>query len=428
MNRDKTSGAKGELNIILKLYIYLVIANHIVGLVITTPLMFTQVSDYHIPESYLWWNTFLHLAMIYAMFEVLKIKRIGLYILGALQVINIVVQSVDYGRDLWEMLFTSSVVCIIFALLLCLRKNGRSAWRVFFPHKKSTHQREDSHNTHIGSNEKSDEVATTQQEQPSPIDAETTTNKTGRKSIIAVVVGCVCILLIALIAFLTTTCNPNQIELKHDAIREVANPLEEVYSYLQDNNFNNLGTFSEFVSSLAHDYNVERIAGRLIRDKYEGLMSRVEVETYLGTAHLYHTLYMGNEEFTSPVFAFHTLKESKLSFNVKYLCNGKVYRVALCDIDHFLEEYPSARLHITQKLNEVEFPHKRRLLYYSLLGSKYISSKDLGTVNNFLKSLSNEEKIREFYWQLIDYGYTTSEIGSEEAFCNFLSIDLKSND
>lgn len=426
MNKESTTVVRGELNIILKLYIYLVIANHIVGLVVTTPVMFTQVSDYHLPASLLWWNVFLHLAMIYAMFEVLRIKRIGLYALGALQVINIAVQSIDYGRDLWEMLFTSSVVCIIFALLLCLRKNGTSAWRVFFPRKKSKHQNEDSHKTPIGSKVNSDEIITPLQEQHSPTNTKTIKNKPRTKSIIAVVAGCLGVLLITLIAFLATTCDSKEIELKHNAIGEVANPLEEVYTYLKDSEFNILGTYSEFVSSLVHNYNVERIAGKLIRDRYEGLMSRAEVEAYLGTAHIYHTLYMENEEFASPVFTLPALKEYNLSFNAKYLCEGKVYRVALCDIDKFLEEYPSARPHITLKLNEVELPHKRRLLYYSLLGSKYISSKELGTVTNFLKSLSSEEKIRDFYWQLIDYGYTASEIGSEEAFCNLLSTDLKS--
>ena len=86
--------------------------------------------------------------------------------------------------------------------------------------------------------------------------------------------------------------------------------------------------------------------------------------------------------------------------------------------------YRDARLHLTITIENDYKYSKRRLLYYSLLATGYLSENEIGTMDDFLNSLNSIEKIRNFHLQLRNWGFSSSEIGSEEDFCENLYTDF----
>jgi hypothetical protein len=59
-----------------------------------------------------------------------------------------------------------------------------------------------------------------------------------------------------------------------------------------------------------------------------------------------------------------------------------------------------------------------------LLATGYLSENELGTMTEFLSALSNTEKLKEFYYKLLNWGFFSSELGSEAEFCDNLSTDF----
>ena len=130
-----------KLNTILEVFLYLVIIRHIIALFTTIPQIGMTISGYG-SMSALAWNFVLHIAMIMILLNLLKIKRWALYLFGVIQLINIAFQSLFFGRDFWELTIVATILCAIMAALLCLRKDGISAWQLFFPKKEQTQKDE----------------------------------------------------------------------------------------------------------------------------------------------------------------------------------------------------------------------------------------------------------------------------------------------
>lgn len=123
---------KGKLNIFLQLYLILVIIRHIIA--IFNAFTKIQLASYglaSVPAEI--WNIFLSVIMIFSLSCILKIKRWGIYLFVVIHVINIIIQSLVFDGDLFVLIFVASVICSVLAALLCIRKNGVSAWRLFFP-------------------------------------------------------------------------------------------------------------------------------------------------------------------------------------------------------------------------------------------------------------------------------------------------------
>lgn len=123
---------KKDLNIILSIILYLVIIRHAVG-IFTTLFQLTMVSSGFLSLPILLWNLTMHIIFIIVLFNILSIKRWAVYAFGGIQVVNVAVLSLFFGRDFFASSIASTLFCLLLAALFCLKKDGVSAWRVFFP-------------------------------------------------------------------------------------------------------------------------------------------------------------------------------------------------------------------------------------------------------------------------------------------------------
>ena len=76
------------------------------------------------------WSTIYPLAMALILYNLLKIRRKALYQFGIIQFANAVLNTLLIEKPLGEALLISVGICLIFAAMLCLRKNGVSAWNL----------------------------------------------------------------------------------------------------------------------------------------------------------------------------------------------------------------------------------------------------------------------------------------------------------
>jgi hypothetical protein len=70
--------------------------------------------------------------MIIILWHLLKEKKWSIYLFCGLQIINVVFQSIFLEGDFLNSLIIAITLCIIMAALLCLKKNGISAWKSLF--------------------------------------------------------------------------------------------------------------------------------------------------------------------------------------------------------------------------------------------------------------------------------------------------------
>lgn len=127
---------KRELNIYLEIFLYLVIIRHIIAF-FTSILQFEMaISGFGYIISIIW-NAILNIIMIISLLNILKVKRWALYLFGGIQIVNIIFQWLVLNEDLMVISIVAIILCTIMSALLCIRKNGVSAWRTFFPEKDS---------------------------------------------------------------------------------------------------------------------------------------------------------------------------------------------------------------------------------------------------------------------------------------------------
>ena len=126
---------KSKLNGLLEIFLYLVIIRHIIALFTAIPQIGMAISGYG-SLLVLTWNIVLHVAMIVILLNLLKIKKWALYLFGGVQLFNIIFQSLFFGKDFWQLTIVATILCSVMAALLCLKKDGISAWNLFFPKKE----------------------------------------------------------------------------------------------------------------------------------------------------------------------------------------------------------------------------------------------------------------------------------------------------
>lgn len=118
---------KNNLNIVLKAVIYLLICTNAASFFMFAILMQDATSDNFYA---LLWSTVYPLMMTFILYNILQIKRKALYHLGIIQIANAVLNTLLIDKPILESLFISVGTCLIFAALLCLRKDGVSAWNL----------------------------------------------------------------------------------------------------------------------------------------------------------------------------------------------------------------------------------------------------------------------------------------------------------
>lgn len=123
---------KKNLNSILTIFLYLVILRHIIAIFTSISQLVMAFSGY-LSLPVVLWNLAMHVAMIVVLFNILSIKRWAVYALGGIQVVNVAVLILFFRSDFFTSLFVAALLCLLLAALFCLKKEGVSAWRLFFP-------------------------------------------------------------------------------------------------------------------------------------------------------------------------------------------------------------------------------------------------------------------------------------------------------
>ena len=123
---------KNNYNIVLIIFIWMVIVRHIISIVSSIPLIIAWTSSDYISILAIGWNIILSISMIIILWHLLKEKKWSIYLFCGLQIINVVFQSIFLEGDFLNSLIIAITLCIIMAALLCLKKNGISAWKSLF--------------------------------------------------------------------------------------------------------------------------------------------------------------------------------------------------------------------------------------------------------------------------------------------------------
>lgn len=121
---------KNNFNVALTIFICLVIVRHITSLISTIPLIIAWSSSDYMSILALGWNVVLNLSMIIILFYLLQAKRWSIYLFGGLQIINVIFQYIFLEKDFLNSLIVAVLLCITMATLLCLKKDGISAWKL----------------------------------------------------------------------------------------------------------------------------------------------------------------------------------------------------------------------------------------------------------------------------------------------------------
>lgn len=123
---------KKSLNPILVIFIYLIILNHISRLISSAFQIPMAIFGYYsLPITI--FNMVLGVTMIVTLIGLLRIKKWAIYFFCGIQVFTLVVNTMITG-DFFVHLFVTVFLCGVMAALLCLRRNGASAWSLFFPY------------------------------------------------------------------------------------------------------------------------------------------------------------------------------------------------------------------------------------------------------------------------------------------------------
>lgn len=123
---------KKNLNSTLTIFLYLVILRHIIAIFTSISQLIMAFSGY-LSLPVLLWNLAMHVTMIVVLFNILSIKKWAVYAFGGIQIINVAVLTLFFRSDFFTSSFVAVLLCLLLAVLFCLKKDGVSAWRLFFP-------------------------------------------------------------------------------------------------------------------------------------------------------------------------------------------------------------------------------------------------------------------------------------------------------
>lgn len=110
-----------KFNVVLKGFIYLFIGCNAISFLINA----TVMSHIAMLLAMVY-----NLAIIAILLDLLKIKRKSLYQFGILQLCYAILQTLLLDKPIEENLFVAVGICLIMAAMLCLRKDGVSAWQL----------------------------------------------------------------------------------------------------------------------------------------------------------------------------------------------------------------------------------------------------------------------------------------------------------
>ena len=516
-----------KLNTILEVFLYLVIIRHIIALFTTIPQIGMTISGYG-SMSELALNFVLHIEMIMILLNLLKIKRWALYLFGGIQLINIAFQSLFFGRDFWELTIVATILCAIMAALLCLRKDGISAWQLFFPKKEQTQKDEldiefemlqekdapkhknisteipeDEINISEATNDEFEDLTidTLPQKEDGSLDYEKMTpiqqfaytcktesvevalkdlnadikalektigkvkkellslsggnraklrdslreeqmkldelynlrNKYSTKKkitkwhILIIVASISC--LICFICWisqkngktiLTEDFKKEEIvkNKKNKFIGKYVNTREKLHSALKEEGYTDLGNLEQFIEYLEKSQNRIKLFECLKNADYDNFTNQLEFDSYLGYASVLYSCSTENEEYNIPISYIDKFENKKPESYIKFVNEGREEEILISNRYNLLEKYNNARPYLKIEIKKDYSGSKLRLLYYSLLATGYLSKEEIGTMSEFINSTNSRKKVREFYLNLRNWGFLSSEIGTEIEFCN----------
>lgn len=528
---------KSKLNGFLEIFLWLVIIRHIIALFTVIPQIGMIISGYG-SLSIIIWNIVLHITMIVILLNLLKVKKWALYLFGGVQLINIISQTLFFGKDLWELTIVATILCAIMAALLCLRKDGISAWQLFFPKKEQTQkdeldiefemlQEEDVPNyknisTEIPEDEiniseiTNDEVEdltidTLPQKEDGSLDYEKMTPiqqfaytcktesvevalkdlnadiKALEKSIgkvkkelsslsggnraklrdslreeqmklnelynlrnkyvvkkksnwmfILVLIGIViCLICFIYLLFYqkdktssvksidkSEILNNTDINLVNKPKRQFIETKKKLHTSLVEEGYTDIGTLSEFMEYIDKVENRQKLFECLKKEDYDNFTSQLELDSYLGYESVFLTYLTEGTEYNIPISFADEFENNNPSAYIKFVNKGKIEVISISEKNDIKFKDKEVRPHLTIKFPINYMESKRRLLFYSLLATGYLSKAEIGTMPEFIKALNNKKKLKEFYLNLLNWGFLSSEIGSESVFCNNLSKDF----
>lgn len=135
MNNTNNNQNKQELNIFLFLFLGFVILQHLGKILKNLMLLFQPQSDFFtIDKNIVLYSIVLSVAMIVVVIGTLSRKKWGVIGFFCIQIANLIgIQALSVEQqDLGFHFVVTCVLCLLFALLLLLRSNGKSAWKIIF--------------------------------------------------------------------------------------------------------------------------------------------------------------------------------------------------------------------------------------------------------------------------------------------------------
>ena len=127
--------SKKEINIIVQVILGLFIARHIMA-IINSLMAFALLNDTFI----LCMNLLLSMLIILSFVLIMKQNKAGVYLFIALQLVSVIFNSM-MDSDIITHLLVAIAMCGIMFLILQIRKDGLSAWKVIMNKKVNSDER-----------------------------------------------------------------------------------------------------------------------------------------------------------------------------------------------------------------------------------------------------------------------------------------------
>ena len=140
MNKTTNNQEKKELNIFLFLFLGFIILQHLGKIILNLMNLLQPQNEYFfIDKNVYLYSIVLSIAMIVVIIGTMGKKKWGVIGFFCLQIANLIgIQALsEEHQDLSFQFLVTCVICAIFALLLCLRSKGESAWKIIFEQKES---------------------------------------------------------------------------------------------------------------------------------------------------------------------------------------------------------------------------------------------------------------------------------------------------
>ena len=126
---------KKEINIIVQIILGLIIARHAMSM-INNIMVFSLLNDIF----FLGVNLSLSVLVIISLALIMMQKKSGVYLFVALQLVSIVFNSIMDSDPITHLL-VALVMCVVMFLILQIRKDGISAWKVIMNKEANSDER-----------------------------------------------------------------------------------------------------------------------------------------------------------------------------------------------------------------------------------------------------------------------------------------------